>query len=244
MGGEDGRFHTTCWTVISNSQISPEEQNRLIINDLLGTYWKPVYCYLRRKGHGNEPAKDLTQGFFQEIVLGRDLIKQADKAKGKFRTFLLSALDRYVIDMHRFENRAKRKPDGQIFQLDDLDMPEESLAITDITAEEGFNCALVSQMLDEVISEVQDECSRTGKEKHWLVFTEKVLDPILNNTKVPSLADICQKYDIENETRASSMILTIKRRLRKYLRLHLQRIIGSDSAVEEEISEILKIFTR
>lgn len=240
MGGDDGRFHTTCWTVIAHSKVSLNEQKRLIINDLMSRYWKPVYCYLRRKGHDNESAKDLTQGFFQEIVLGRKLIQQADKNKGKFRTFLLSALDRYVIDIHRFETRSKRKPKGDIFQLDDLDLPEESLAILDITPEEGFNCALVSQVLDDVISVVQDECQRTGKEKHWSVFTEKVLNPILNNTKAPSLADICQRHGIENENKSSSMILTVKRCLRKHLQRHFKQIIGADSEVEEEISEILK----
>jgi len=243
MGGGDGRFHTTCWTMIVNSQLSTDEQNMLVINDLLGKYWKPVYCYLRRKGYNNEPAKDMTQGFFQEIVLGRELIKQADKTRGKFRTFLLSALDRYIIDLHRYNTRAKRKPMGHIFHLDDLDLTEESLAIPDITAEEGFNCALVSQLLDEVITDAQDECERTAKEKHWLVFAEKVLNPILYNTKAPSLAEICQKCGIENEIRASSMITTVKRRLRKHLQLHLQRIVGEDTVVEEEIAEILKKFT-
>ena len=65
IGGADGHFHTTCWTVIADSHTSNEEKNRLIINDLLGLYWKPVYCYLRRKGYDNETSKDMTQGFFQ-----------------------------------------------------------------------------------------------------------------------------------------------------------------------------------
>lgn len=97
MGGYDSRFYTTCWTVIADSNTDDETRNRLIINDLLSRYWKPVCCYLRRKGHDNESAKDLTQGFFCEIVLGRELIKKANKRKGRFRTFLLTALDRYVI---------------------------------------------------------------------------------------------------------------------------------------------------
>jgi len=35
------------------------------MGEMLKTYWKPVYCYLRCKGYDNEQAKDLTQGFFQ-----------------------------------------------------------------------------------------------------------------------------------------------------------------------------------
>ena len=103
MGGNIQRFYTTCWTKISDIKTSDKAKEQLIINDLLELYWKPVYCYLRHKGNNNEVAKDLTQGFFHEVVINRSLIQQADKAKGKFRTFLLTALDRYTMDVHRKE---------------------------------------------------------------------------------------------------------------------------------------------
>ena len=103
IGGTKTKFGTTSWTKILDARTSTEERHSLIINELLDRYWKPVYCYLRHKGYDNEKAKDLTQGFFHEVVLGRDLLKQADKAKGKFRTFLLTALDRYTVDVYREE---------------------------------------------------------------------------------------------------------------------------------------------
>ena len=93
MGGEDGRFHTTAWTQLINLTRQDVKAARDELSGLLGRYWKPVYCYLRRKGHDNETAKDLTQGFFAEVVIGRNLARQADPARGKFRTFLLTALD-------------------------------------------------------------------------------------------------------------------------------------------------------
>ena len=61
IGGVDGHFHTTCWTVIADSNTSDDEKNKLIINDLLGLYWKPVYCYLRRKGYGCIPSSEVGQ---------------------------------------------------------------------------------------------------------------------------------------------------------------------------------------
>ena len=79
------------------------------VGAILERYWKPVYCYLRRKGHDNEAAKDITQGFFCDVVLSRNLVPQADPTKGRFRTFLLTALDRYVIDRHRKEAAQVRR---------------------------------------------------------------------------------------------------------------------------------------
>jgi hypothetical protein len=60
IGGLQGRFGTTRWTVIVNSQTSDEDCKRMILDGLFQKYWKPVYCYIRRKGYDNNKAKDLT----------------------------------------------------------------------------------------------------------------------------------------------------------------------------------------
>ena len=92
LGGAGYVFLTTNWSLIEGIQ-STDDNNRSLIELLLKRYWKPVYCYLRRKGHSNEQAKDLTQGFFHEVVLNRNLVQRADQSKGRFRAFLLHALD-------------------------------------------------------------------------------------------------------------------------------------------------------
>ena len=103
MGGAGEAFLTTHWSIIDNVSSSDDDKNQALIGLLLDRYWKPVYCYLRRKGHDNEQAKDLTQGFFHEVVLTRNLIGRADSTKGRFRTFLLHALNQYLADEQRKE---------------------------------------------------------------------------------------------------------------------------------------------
>ncbi len=92
MGGTRERFLTTQWSLIENIKAG-QDQDKLLIGFLLEEYWKPVYCYLRRNGHDNEQAKDLTQAFFHEVVLNKDLVGRADKAKGRFRSFLLHGIE-------------------------------------------------------------------------------------------------------------------------------------------------------
>ena len=103
MGGPAGVFWTTHWSLIENARSADHDGNRLLIDMLLRRYWKPIYCFLRRKGYGNEQAKDLTQGFFHEVVLGRHLIEKVEPARGRFRSLLLIALDRYLANVHRAE---------------------------------------------------------------------------------------------------------------------------------------------
>ena len=92
MGGGQVRFLTTHWSLIEAVASEEKDENHALIGSLLKRYWKPVYCYLRRHGYGNEEAKDLTQDFFHEVVLGRDLFQRADKSQGRFRSFLRVAL--------------------------------------------------------------------------------------------------------------------------------------------------------
>jgi RNA polymerase sigma-70 factor (ECF subfamily) len=95
MGGAQQAFLTTQWSLIENIQ-DGKDQDKALIGFLLKQYWKPVYCYLRCKGHENEQAKDLTQGFSHEVVLNRDLVGRADQSRGRFRSFLLHALKQYA----------------------------------------------------------------------------------------------------------------------------------------------------
>ena len=82
IGGVASRFQTTQWSNILAAQTTDETRRQFMLENLIETYWKPVYCYLRRKGCENETAKDLRQAFFSEIVFGRGLIQKANRAKG------------------------------------------------------------------------------------------------------------------------------------------------------------------
>jgi DNA-directed RNA polymerase specialized sigma24 family protein len=214
------------------------------LEELLATYWKPVYCYLRCKGHDWEGAKDLTQGFFHEIVLGQGLIQQADRAKGRFRTFLLRCLDHYTANVLRNEGRKKRMPEGGLVRLEGiegLNLPESAHYCT---PSELFDYAWASALLDQVLAEVKAECRRMGKTTHWAVFSERVLRPIMDNAEPPPLGRLCEKYRIRNRTIASNMTITVKRRFQVILRRHVRRFVDSDSEVYEEVRHLMRIFSR
>ena len=244
MGGKNVTFRTTNWTEIHHAKTYDETQRKAIINNIVRNYWKPVYCYIRGKGPSNESAKDLTQGFFHEIVLGRRLLEKADQSKGRFRTFLLTCLDRYLIDVHHRETASKRCPNGPLFQLDNIDLSEIPAAISDVTPEQDFHYAYVLDLLDHVLCEVKDECYNIGRKIHWEVFKARLLVPIYDDVAPPPLSDICKKYKIKSGTVASNMIVTVKRRLRKALERRLRQSVHSDSDVEQELSELLKFFKK
>jgi len=84
---------------------------------LVRLYWKPLYFYLRRKGLDNEDAKDVVQDFIASLI-ERRAIEKADPARGRFRTFLLAALDHFLTDRKRREGRQKRGGGAPVLSLD------------------------------------------------------------------------------------------------------------------------------
>ena len=106
-----------------------------------------------------------------------------------------------------------------------------------------FNFVWAAEMIDRVISQVKKECCDTGKEKHWNVFHAKILVPIIDNRASPSLKELCDRYGIENEAKASNMIITIKRCFRRVLEDHLRRFVRTDSEIEDEFNELLGIIS-
>jgi RNA polymerase sigma-70 factor (ECF subfamily) len=244
MGGTGEAFLTTHWSVIENIGSSDEDRSRALIGSLLSKYWKPVYCYLRRRGHDNEQAKDLTQGFFHEVVLGRSLIQKADQSKGRFRSFLLIALNRYLITARTGQAAQKRIPKSKLVRLDVLDSPELRQAASELTAEDSFNYAWVSALLEQVLGEVEAKCHEDGKTVHWHVFGDRVLDPIMDKTDPPSMKEICRKYGIEGEAKASNMMVTVKRRFQAALEDHLRGLVASEEQVDEELAEIMRFLPK
>ena len=243
IGGNQGSFQTTHWTVIEAAG-SDGADRTLLLNDLLQRYWKPVYCYLRRKGFDNEHAKDLTQSFFHEVVLGRKLIQRADRTKGRFRTLLLVALDRYLVSVHRKQSAQKRIPKDRLVNLENIDSVELPTAVAGLNSEESFNYAWVSHLLDQVLKEVQTECCSHGMAVHWQLFAAKILQPIREGTKAPSLAEICDKYSIEDKLKASNMIFAVKRRFQAAFRRLVRESVTLEAEVGEEMQELMKFLSK
>jgi len=240
MGSAGQAFLTTQWSLIDEVGSGEQEEDRLLIGFLADRYWKPVYCYLRGKGYDNEQAKDLTQGFFHEVVLERHLVENADAAKGRFRSFLLLALDRYVAKVREKQSAQKRCPRGKLVSLDFIGLSDLSCCADGADPEDAFNCAWMSVLLERVLDQVEAKCHEDGKTIHWSVFRERVLRPILEQTAPPSLEAICAQLGVGDCATASNMIVTVKRRFRAAFREHLRRSVIGDEHLAEEIEAVRK----
>lgn len=242
MGGVNEAFLSTQWTQLLTPRESDDER-RALFDDLIQRYWKPIYCCLRRKGYDNEAAKDLVQGFFAEIVFGRDLVAHADRTRGRFRTFLLTALDRYVVDVHRFETARKRMPLGGLGSFD-ADDGESAFAATDGSPPgAAFEYAWAEALIGQVLRDLEAEYVEGGKAAHWQLFQARVVRPILDGTPPPSLPELMAPLGLQDEQQASNMIATAKRRFQSILRQHVRQSVDLDDEVDEEIADLMQVLS-
>jgi len=237
MGGTAETFVTTHWSLIEGIQKQPDPE-RAMISLLLKRYWKPVYCYLRRSGCDNERAKDLTQSFFHEIILARQLVQKADRSKGRFRAFVLHALKQYVTDQQRRETTRKHIPPEKLVPLEAVDPAAQVEAIGILDAEQSFNYAWKADLLDRVLAEVRDRYARQGMEGHWGVLQDRLVNPIMSDSPPASYTEICRRYGIENETIAANMLKTAKRLFRSILEKHVRQTVVGDGEAADELHEV------
>src|SRR5215475_560450 len=100
-------FATTHWSVVLAAGQTTLPQSPAALEKLCRTYWYPLYAYLRRRGHSEHDAQDLTQGFFAQL-LERDWLLGVTHEKGRFRSFLLASLNYFLADQRDRATAQKR----------------------------------------------------------------------------------------------------------------------------------------
>jgi RNA polymerase sigma-70 factor (ECF subfamily) len=133
-------FQPTRWSLIAALREGEDTASAAARAKLCEAYWYPLYAYVRSRGHNAEESRDLTQGFFARVI-EKDLFALADHERGRLRTFLLTALQRYLRDEWRKDQKLKRG--GGLPRL----------AIDETKAEERYTREPVDLMTPEVIFE-------------------------------------------------------------------------------------------
>jgi len=90
-------FTTTHWSVVLAARDTASPHADAALAELCRTYWYPLYAFVRRRGNSPHDAQDLTQGFFARL-LKKNFVAQADRERGRFRTYLLAALGHFLAD--------------------------------------------------------------------------------------------------------------------------------------------------
>ncbi len=117
IGGPARDFPDTSWTLIRRAR-EDGRARRAALEALAARYWKPLYFRARRGGLPIEEAKDAVQGFLLHLLERDDFVERLDPAKGRLRSYLKTALDRWLVNLHEHRSAQKRGGGARTVGLD------------------------------------------------------------------------------------------------------------------------------
>lgn len=204
-GGAGGAFATTHWSLVLHAGQSDDSVAREALEVLCRAYWPAIYAYVRRTGKSPEAAQDLTQEFFARL-LSKGLIARADQQKGRFRTFLLTILQRFLTDEHD-QNSAQKRGGGSVpFSLDEL-AEEEGRSFEPAggrTPEQEFDRRWALAMVDNALLRLQTEAERSGQAELFVALQSHLDGEAAHGT----LVEVARRFGLEEGA--------VKMRLRRW----------------------------
>lgn len=195
-------------------------------------YWRPLYFFARRRGHGAEDAQDLTQGFIAGL-LAANAIADADRERGRFRTFLLSAFVHFLAKDHRAQSALKR---GGAVTFVDLHAPEVEAGYAaslqnNVTPEVEFDRSWALAVLEGVMVRLREEYAAAGRGALY-----DAIQPHLSGAAGrPGYAQIGAALGM-----SESAVTVAMHRMRKRYGQLLREAIASTVAEEEDVEGELR----
>lgn len=228
-------FPTTEWSVVLGAASSNPGRARAALEKLCGRYWYPIYAYIRQSGNKVHKAEDLTQGFFA-FVLEHHAFDRVDRSKGHFRSFILAALNNYILNEHDRERSLKRGGGHRIISFDESLAEERYLyEVADrSTPEKVFERRWAATLIYRVFDRLREEFERRG---NAALFSG--LQPFLTDEPEIGAQERLAKQ-LGMETGAVKVALhRARRRFGELLRREVAHTVSRPEEVEEEIRYLL-----
>lgn len=162
QNGQPPVFATTHWSAVLTAGSGDTPRARTALGGLCQTYWYPLYAYIRRRGHPAHDAQDLTQEFFAQLLERRSLAS-ANPQRGRFRTFLLTALNHFLANEWHKARTGRRGGGNPILSLDwagaeqRFDLEPADRRSPDKLFEKQWALTLLSEVLNRLEAEYQQE---------------------------------------------------------------------------------------
>lgn len=234
-----GPFVTTRWSQVIAAGQQDSAQVQPALESLCRTYWGPLYAYVRRRGYSVEDSQDLTQAFFERL-LERQWLGAADREKGRFRTFLLTAMERFL-SHERERAHALKRGGGQPLVPIQLDEAETRYGVDPQdprTPEQAFEHRWALALLDQVLGRLEAEFRARGQADHFAA-----LKPCLVGGRADQpYAELAAKLGT-GEAAVKVAVHRLRQRYRELLRAEIGETVASPDEVDSEMRHLFQVLT-
>lgn len=234
--GSRSSFPTTHWsTVLAAGSANPVDA-QVALECLCAAYWYPLYSFIRLKGHSHHAAEDLTQEFLARL-LANDAITKARPNRGRFRTFLLSALRNFLInEWHR--NRTIKRGGGQPVSAAQFNAAAENFRHE--TVDPGLSPEQVYErnwalcVIDQALAALRAEYAVNGRE----ALFDAVAPGIWGGGAPEPQAEQATRLGL-SVSALKVAVHRMRKRLREHLESQIRATVESDEEVAAELRDLL-----
>jgi DNA-directed RNA polymerase specialized sigma24 family protein len=232
-----GQFPSTHWSLVVKAGSPGSLEARAALEKLCSAYWYPIYAFIRRKGNGHDEALDLTQGYFARL-LERDRIVAANPSKGRFRAFLRTDCQHFLIDQfRRMTAWGGGSPTVSIDEHRAEDRYRFEPADT-LTPDRLFDRAWALTLLDHVLDLLASEYATKGNTE---LFDRLKIVLTQGKGSVPSAAVAAQLGITEAAVNVAAHRL--RKRYREILEEQIAATLDDPSELEDEIRSLFEAIT-
>lgn len=230
-----GRFAPTRWSLVLAAGGLDTQDARAALETLCRIYWPPLYAYVRGRGFSPEDARDLTQTFFERLLERRG-ITSVDRAKGRFRSFLLACMNHFLSDEWDKARALKRGGEDLIVvELEDAEAWFDMSASESLTPERAYERRWAVTLLEQVYRKLQAEHERQGKIQLFTVLR----GTLAGKTDEPYAALGARLNLSEGAVKVAAHRL--RKRYRELLRETIAETVSTPEEVEDELRYLFQV---
>jgi RNA polymerase sigma-70 factor (ECF subfamily) len=237
---KSGEFATTHWSVVLEAAGSESPQAAEALEKLCHTYWSPLYAHVRRRGYVPADAQDLTQEFFVRLLAKRWL-SMADPRRGRFRSFLLAALNHFLAN--EWDRAHYQKRGGSHPHLSFDVVAAEKLYLRDArrdwSAEEIYERNWALSFLEHARRRLREECGAAGKADRFELWERFLPGEACRS----SYAEVAAQIGVPEGT-FKSEVYRFKQRYGELLREEIAQTVACPQEIDDELRHLIAVLGR
>jgi DNA-directed RNA polymerase specialized sigma24 family protein len=232
----EGLFPPTMWTRVIHARDGEDTAARQSMDALARAYWRPLYVFLRQRGQGHDDAAESVQGFFNHL-LSRNFLDFVRPREGKFRTFLLSSLTRWLNDRHDQAAALKRGGGEAPVSLEELDAAGKEIAQEPGESPEmRFDRQWALLVFDRGLASLRAECAARDR----LPLFELLASELRGEGNVETYASLAARTG-STEGAVKKAAFDLRGRLGELLRAEIRETVRDGTDIEEEIRYLITL---
>lgn len=231
-------FVTTRWFVVLAAQDKSSPDSAAALETLCRAYWYPLYAYVRGSGRSPHDAQDLTQEFFARL-LALDWLRVVLPEKGRFRTFLIVSMKRFLTNEWHRDMALKRGAGTLPLSLDTTDAEHRFAAEPPLSPDELYERRWAMTLLEESLERLQRAFAQTGKEQEFNVLKEWLT---AERGSIPYGQIATALGTTEGAARVA--VHRMRKQFRQSFRQTIAETVEADADVDVEMRHLVAVLSR